>query len=491
MSKNNDLLNNNNEQKEKETKETKLNQSNSDKSEVAKEVKTVSKNNDFANDDGIIDLNLYNHIASTLFNSLSNPIVRNEIKVNENILKYTELQISNLFFLESALSKELVGKKLAKEFLQLTANITDLALTVNKSQKKTAIEILEDSNLLVVTIINSCKGVERELLERFQTVNSESFKNINNQISALNNFNTETEVQSTQLHQESENDFNQNNQEQNDLNQQQPVNPNMKNLNNVDMANLSKLGVLPQHPGTNPNFYPYLSKPKAVPILKKVLSGMLLTSVLFIVVTIIISTFVKGDLTLIAGTDGVEATKIHFVLSKVNSWLIPVMTIVLYIGFAYSFIKTPRSQRDKYHLSYFMLGLLLFWLIVTVANSFYQTSDSYYHSYFKTRLEKDQTLNPDIVKDMKNLPNFIVFRIFSIITSAVSILPLFIIVVLMLINPRLDRNKVMRANSEYQNAISAALSGKKYDMDQSLFDKSDEPKTKKKSRRKAEFSGRF
>jgi len=319
MSKNNDLLNNNNEQKEKETKETKLNQSNSDKSEVAKEVKTVSKNNDFANDDGIIDLNLYNHIASTLFNSLSNPIVRNEIKVNENILKYTELQISNLFFLESALSKELVGKKLAKEFLQLTANITDLALTVNKSQKKTAIEILEDSNLLVVTIINSCKGVERELLERFQTVNSESFKNINNQISALNNFNTETEVQSTQFQQESENDFNQNNQEQNDLNQQQPVNPNMKNLNNVDMANLSKLGVLPQHPGTNPNFYPYLSKPKAVPILKKVLSGMLLTSVLFIVVTIIISTFVKGDLTLIAGTDGVEATKIHFVLSKANS----------------------------------------------------------------------------------------------------------------------------------------------------------------------------
>gem|GEM_PF-6387052 len=36
------------------------------------------------------------------------------------------------------------------------------------------------------------------------------------------------------------------------------------------------------------------------------------------------------------------------------------MTIVLYIGFAYSFIKTPRFQRDKYHLSYFMLGLLLF-----------------------------------------------------------------------------------------------------------------------------------
>lgn len=485
MSKKNDLLNNN-EQEDQAAKEAKLNQSNSHKSEVVKEPKNVSENNDFIND-GVIDLSLYNHIASTLFNSLSNPIVRNEIKVNENILKYTELQISNLFFLESVLSKELIDKKLAKEFLQLTANITDLALTVNKSQKKTAVEILEDSNLLVVTIINSCKGVERESLERLQTVNSESLKSINNQISALSNFNTNQEMQSTQLDQESDNNFNQDNQ-QNDLNQQQPINPNnMRNLNNnIDMANLSKLGVLPQHPATNPNFYPYLTKPKVVPILKKVLSGMLLTSVLFIVITIITSVFVKGSLTIAQETDPVK-----FVLSKTNNWLILVMTMVLYVGFAYGFIKPPRFQRDKYHLSYFMLGLLLFWLIVTVADSFYQTSDSYYHSYFKAMLKKDQELNPAVVTDMKNLPNFIVFRIFSIITSAVCILPLFIVVVLMLINPKLDRNKVMRANSEYQNAISAALNGQKYDMDQSLFDKNDEPKTKKKSRKKAQFSGRF
>lgn len=488
MSKNNDLLNNNDEQKAKATKEPKLNQTNSEQS---KAVKPTKENNDFT-DDGVIDLNLYNHIASTLFNSLSNPIVRNEIKVNENILKYTELQISNLFFLESVLSKELAEKKLAKDFLQLTANITDLALTINKSQNKTAIEILEDSNLLVVTIINSCKGIERESLERLQVVNNASFKNINNQISALNNFNTENERQSSQLNQESENNLDQNNQQRNDSNYQQPVNPNIRNLNNnADIANLSKLGVLPQHPGTNPNFYPYLTKPKVVPILKRILSGMLLTSVLFLVVTIIISTFVKGELHLVAAPSETDSPTINFVLSKTNNWLIPIMTIVLYLGFAYSFIKTPRTQRDKYHLSYFMLGLLLFWLIVTVANSFYQTSDSYYHSYFKALLKKDQTLNPDIVSEMKELSNFMVFRIFSIITSAVSILPLFIIVVLMLINPRLDRNKVMRANNEYQNAISAALNGQKYDIDQSLFDKNDEPKTKKKSRRKAEFSGRF
>lgn len=166
------------------------------------------------------------------------------------------------------------------------------------------------------------------------------------------------------------------------------------------------------------------------------------------------------------------------------------MTMLLYSAFAYVFIKPTRNQREKYHLSYFMLGLLLFWLIITIGYFFWQTSDGYYKNLFTASLKEDQVLNESVIDDLKALPNFQVFRIFSILTSAFSILPLLIVIVLMLLNPRLDRNKVMRANSEYQNAISAALSGQRYDMDQSLFDK-EEPKEKKKSRRKAQFSGRF
>ncbi|MDQ7983129.1 MAG: hypothetical protein REH79_02780 [Spiroplasma sp.] len=492
MSKKDDLLHNN-EQEEQKAKKTKSTKTTSHLITEEKPIKVTKKSedNDFTND-GVIDLDLYHQITSTLFNSLSNPIVRNEIKVNENVLKYTELQISNLFFLESALSKELSGKKLAKEFLQLTANITDLALTVNKSSKKTAIEILEDRNLLIVTIINSCKGIERESLDKLQTVNSESFKKINDQIAALTHFTTDEEIDTVtesrelkETRQESTSDFNQENQT-NNFNQPQTNNlNNMRNLNNVDMANLSKLGVLPQHPATNPNFYPYLSKPKVIPKLKKILSGMLLTSVLFIIITVITSVFVKGPITIVAG-----GPEVQFVLSKANNWLILVMTMVLYAAFAYAFLKPPRLQRDKYHLSYFMLGLLLFWLIVTIAYFIWQTSDGYYHTYFTAMLGKEEKLNPDVIAQMKDLPNFMVFHIFSIVTSAVSILPLLIVIVLMLINPRLDRNKVMRANAEYQNAIAAALSGQKYDMDQSLFDK-DEPKLKKKSRKKAQFSGWF
>lgn len=486
MSKKDDLLDNSKEKK----KETKPRQTRAKKTAptVVKDPEVINVDNaadQYLNSDEIVNVELYQEILSTLFNSLNNPIVRNEIKVNENILKYIELQISNLFFLETALSEELSGKKMAKEFLQLTANIMDLALSISKSPKKTRIDILEDRNLLIVTIVNSCKGVERESLEKVRVVDATVIKSLNDQISALSNFTTDqtsNTLDQTDYDQEDnlDNTNNTNSQTNNNLN-----NADMRNLNN-NMANLSRMGVLPQHPASNPNFYPYLTKPGIVPKLKKVLAGMLLTASLFIVITIVISLFVKGKLQIEK-----DADPINFVLSQTNNWLILIMTVILYAAFAYIFLRPTKILREKYRISYFMLGLLFFWLIVTMSYFFWQISDSYYHNFFTAQIPKEKL--PDggvegIVAKMKELPNFEVFKIFSIITAAVSILPLLLVLVLILINPRVDREKVMRANIEYQNAINAALNGKKYDMDPSLFDH-DEPSHKK--RKKANFSGRF
>lgn len=484
MSKKDDLLNNNDEKKP-ETKVRQTRKKKPDNLISLKEESQVSNidnnENKIISNDEVINVELYNEILSTLFNSLNNPIIRNEIKVNEDILKYLELQISNLFFLETALSKQLAEKKMAKEFLQLTANILDLALTVNKSHKKSRIEILEDRNLLIVTIVNSCKGVERESLERIRVVDAEALQNLSNQVAALSNFTTE-EINSSTTEDTSFN--NSNNLEEN--NNQNPNNTlnnqNFRDLNN-NMANLTKMGLLPEHPASNPNFYPYLSKPTIVPKLKKVLAGMLGFSALMIIITMIISSFVKGTLL-------IDETKdpVNFVLSQTNNWLMLIMTVILYFSFAYMFIRPTKLSREKYRISYFMLGLLFFWLLLTIGYAFYQMTDNYYLNIFLASVKKEN-LNPDIIKDLKALPNYQIYRIFVIITAAVSILPLLLVIVLMLINPRLDRKKVMRANMEYQNAMSAALNGQKYEMDPSLFDKDDKPEGKK--RKKANFSGRF
>ncbi|MGL5268780.1 MAG: hypothetical protein ACRC8P_03340 [Spiroplasma sp.] len=472
MNKENNLLNNNDDEKEESKVEN-------DKNSAQVE-----------NNDEIINVELYDEILSSLFNSLSNSIVRNEIKINESILKYLELQISNLFFLETELAKELNGKNMAKDFLQLTADITNLTLSVTKSHVKTRIQIVEDRNLLIVTIINSCKGVERESLERFRIVDSKTLKNLHNQIIALSDFTTDeissSVAKETDINQQN-NLENLNNQNQTDNNLKNSNMNNFRNLNN--MTNLTQLGLLPQHPAANPNFYPYLTKPAIIPKLKRILSGMLIFSSLLIVVTIITTMFVKGKLDIYK--EEMNKDPVNFILSQTNNWLIIIMTVVLYISFAYVFMKPTKILREKYRISYFMLGLLFFWLVVTISYFFWQISDGYYENFFLTLVKKDD-LRPinEVVKAMKNLPNFKVFQIFSIITAIVCVLPLLVVLILILINPRLDRNKIIRANTEYQNAVNAALNGQKYHMDSSLFD-SDEPSDKDKKRKKVNFSGRF
>lgn len=43
--------------------------------------------------------------------------------------------------------------------------------------------------------------------------------------------------------------------------------------------------------------------------------------------------------------------------------------------------------------------------------------------------------------------------------------------VLWFISPKLDRNKLIKAEEEYRKAVTAAMNGQKYEMDASLFDK--------------------
>lgn len=489
MSKKDDLLDNNDD-KQKTTKPRQPRKKPTEQPGAMKATKKTTKvavEDPYLNPDEIINVELYNEILSTLYNSLNNPIVRNEIKVNETILKYLELQISNLFFLESALSKELTGHKMAKEFLQLTANIMDLALSISKSPKKTRIDILEDRNLLVVTIVNSCKGVERESLERVRLVDTAALQSLSDQISALSDFTSEEKTpvtEDTDYKQEEDTEEDRTSQTANN----QLNNQNMRDLN-VNMANLTKMGMLPEHPMAKPNFYPYLTKPQVIPLLKKILAGLLIASSVLVLITIVLSLYVKGELTF-------DTTKdpIAFTLSQTNNWLILIMTIVLYASFAYMFLRPARVVREKYRISYFILGLLFFWLIVTMTYYFWQVSDGYYKNIFESALANVPKENrpadgaAGLVEALKGFPNFSIFKIFAMIAGGFSVLPLLIVLVLILINPRVDRKKLMRANIEYQNAINAALNGKKYDMDPTLFDH-EEPSDKK--RKKANFSGRF
>lgn len=463
----------------KNADDKKVESNSSDNSIVAKNKPKIvikkKKNAEYSEE--IVNIALYYEVSSTIYNSLVNLIVRKAIMNDENLIKILELQISNLFFLEKEL-KELANKKYAIEFLQIISNLMDRSFSVTKSSRKNRIEILEERNLLIVSITNSCKTVERESLEIIRQFDNEKFIQLNNQISALNNFSDDNITSTISLPIPNVD----NNMNSDPISGDQLTN-NMSNINNLDnssLANLAKLGVLPQHPATNPKFYPYLSKPKFVPLLKKILCGFILLTVVLLTVSYIMTYFVTGSHAIKAGG---SAENYNFG-EKAQSVIFSIVTTLLFGGgFVYYILKPSKLGRDTYRISYFLLIMVIFWIIYSVSNIILMTTDNSLINTFASFLDKSDKIPDDLDKSvlgwLKDLPTFKAFRILSYVSTASAAIPLTIGLVIVILNPKIDRNKIVRANSEYQNAINNALNGKTYEIDPSLFDYNEDSNNKK------------
>ncbi|WP_375317311.1 hypothetical protein [Spiroplasma endosymbiont of Virgichneumon dumeticola] len=407
-----------------------------------------------------VNITLYYEVSSTIYNSLANLVVRKAIMSDENLIKILELQISNLFFLEIELVQQLNNKKYAIEFLQIISNLMDRSFSVTKSSRKNRIEILEERNLLIVSITNSCKTIERESLERIRQFDNETLVQLNDQIAALNNFSDDNISPTVSVS---------NPMSGNQLNNSMP---NINNLDNASLANLAKLGVLPQHPATNPKFYPYVSKPKSIPLLKKILCGFLLLTVLLLTITYIMTYFVTSNFVIKAGGSAVD----YNFGQKSQSVIFSIITTLLFGGgFVYYILKPAKLIRDTYRISYFLLIMVIFWIIYSVANIVLMTTDNSLTATFASFLaDKTNSIDSNALSWLKSLSTFQAFKILTYV-SAVSAVPSVVIgLVIAILNPKRDNNKIIRANSEYQNAINSALNGKSYEIDPSLFDDNDD-----------------
>ena len=170
--------------------------------------KVVKKKTEKVYSEEDLNIALYYEVSSTIYNSLNNLIVRKAIFGNEELLKILELQISNLFYLEKEL-KELQDKKYSLEFLQIISNLVNRSLSITKSTPKNRIEILEERNLLIVTITNVCKTVEKESLERIRQFDNNTFNELNDQIIALDNFSDDTsEIKPNVVNSQNDNNVN-------------------------------------------------------------------------------------------------------------------------------------------------------------------------------------------------------------------------------------------------------------------------------------------
>ncbi len=286
------------------------------------------------------------------------------------------------------------------------------------------------------------------------------------------------------------------------------------NQNNFFNPLQQGLADMPSSPASDPRFYPYSTKPKWMPIFKMVLGiiGIISAIVLIAANAYAISvSFKLNDSVDKIGNDSVGAmigwlitgrkegsgwqtladvTNKYNLAAMGSGGFLSIVTFIFYaipaIYLGYACFARPKSNREKYRISYFALFFTILFFALSIIQiyrfaspdtlkhgwkTFYSSNfDSYNETTFNSWWEGMMRVYP--VKGI---------AIFTEISLAFLGVTLAMCLFSLIVNPRPDRNKMVKANAEYQQAIVATMQGQSYTYDESLFD-SDEVVIKNKSK---------
>ncbi|AVN62391.1 hypothetical protein CG001_01885 [Mesoplasma coleopterae] len=276
-------------------------------------------------------------------------------------------------------------------------------------------------------------------------------------------------------------------------------------------------GNMPQNIFMNPKFYPFKTKPKYMPILKKCFTLLMLITIVFYVTLVIYVGTVRVDLSykdqnsliqvlfkdfndwnstfeywyVVEGKATQNIGKIStnldiFAKSTTNvGSIIFAIFYILWFGYiGYTFWKKQEASRLKYRVSGFTL------LIVAVFVSFllFETATSISNDLIMKKWESYQYLQIKVgnVYIKNNFSDFTsklssqysselsIITSLSICALVSAILTLMGALMLVIVNPKKDVQKIMKARTEQANATMAAMQGKHYEIDPSLFDEDEQ-----------------
>ncbi|WP_338982863.1 hypothetical protein [Spiroplasma endosymbiont of Othius punctulatus] len=295
--------------------------------------------------------------------------------------------------------------------------------------------------------------------------------------------------------------------------------------------NQQNMGQLFQNPMNSERFYPFKTKPKEMRWIKFVFAGAIsLIGIMFIVIYAILGSQViiinSDNAKIFSGTTNtgdfnqhlnnialmnkyIEIFDREFKMSPFTiitqalnlstgvepfSIILNVITILIIFSMVYPMMKPPRVYRDQYRVNgstLFLFGFLIvvfaFPLMLNSSGGMTQMifhlgfkdydpnaiADNYLkflfsEEYLKTA-DKEQFIN--LISSEFNL---MTLRVLSIITITFMFIFLAMYFAIFFINPKVDREKYRRFMIEMQKKSMAALQGKSYQIDPSLFESDEE-----------------
>ncbi|APE74117.1 hypothetical protein [Spiroplasma citri] len=473
---------------------------------------------------------LYAHIVYTLYNIFNDDNIKAQVIVNPDFKKLVIQQICNLLTLEKEFNANLNDNKFTLSFAQVLADITNESEIIEKVDGAT-FNMLDEEYAAFVQYIVSNFAVEKNYITRENIITSELIdatadftdeKAIDNAREKLNKVNEDEAAESQ---------FEVGRRPATRIGgigaPMGGIGPgDFSNPNKFDMSQMmQQMANMPIHPRLDPRFYFYTLKPKYMPILKKIVAGfVILASALLVLLwflnsylnihletKVIIYTIPGTGLPVIIGGGADSAlhntnnnfsevfsfgSRYKFLLMQSAGLQIfsGILSILPGIFLGYELLGKKRFKRDNYVVRFWPVVLSIVILLYSSLSLIQVLLPNVVEKYFNSRsvpnggflIQNDPQLAitgylllPDsdlamtinsLVSEVYNSTTYQVLRIFTIISMIASLIAGIMVIILAVLAPKTDRNKLIRANTEYQKALTAMMNGQKYEMDPTLFD---------------------
>ncbi|AJM71741.1 hypothetical protein [Mycoplasma yeatsii] len=412
--------------------------------------------------------------------------------------------INNIFTLEANYDQNIDGETFAKQFAKAFILIT------NQKEKqrfetfdnKTEEEMFSDIDTIIKSIIKDFKVAKTKLVDQTEKITSSEIQTLS-VLSEEIISKWDQKLQQEDKPKQQENIKTQNEQENvevdqnNQTVQQQDMNEIFKQFNQNMFENL-KNKELPVLPIQDPRFYPYNSRPKFMPIFKIILSILSIISTILAISTLL---FLSLNVLDISSNEYVEKLKAnawtHFmdsnraqILKKIplgglkligvqgiSLALLHILPAVLICSYTF---KSNQNNREKYRMKLMPVILFVVMFGMMLGTLFNFISSKNIEASWKRDLldliqnNKEQFKNHFngfwtlVTKNYGSKIN--IATILSAVCLSITIFTLIVAVILLVVNPKLDKERIIKANIEHQKAVMAIMSGESYEIDLSLYD---------------------
>ncbi|AKX34125.1 hypothetical protein SLITO_v1c04720 [Spiroplasma litorale] len=447
---------------------------------------------------------LYEILVKNLSNTFKSDILKVKSLENKILKDQLILMVDNMLSLEIDHKATFLDEKWSRVFGKALVNLLKEKIKFEKPDNKQVDEILADVTFFQTFCFNNYK-IDRETLNLEHEISADLIKGlavISEEAKSLHSEKIEVEPEVVDKEKEKPNTDSNSNNFQDNLNGNQFFNNNIK-----------------IHPFQDQRFYPYTSKPKYTKYLKFILAGFI---GLFIVFYLITHVFITLNSTVVNNYDDFTNWGFNSSLTNVfkeknfeySKWtmattvgvlpisgVLSIITIILLIFFGaytiYILVQSPKFYKDKFHIqtllpiftivfiffvSYNLMGLFMFafkgddYIKTSIGSLLAKVEGKTSQNDINDWIKSNSTALNNMVSYLKSKLSYSQTKAIFWVYFVSTLFCIIQVIIILILNPRLDKEKMMKAKLEYENYINAAMQGKSYEMDSTLFEPEEEVK---------------